>query len=240
MDTHSEKFKIRLGAFIVGGVVLFVLAVFVIGKQKNLFNPVYKLTATFFNVSGLQVGNNVRFSGINVGIVNNIKIINDSTVRVDMLIRKNVKEFIKTDSKVTIGSEGLIGDKLVTVSQGSADSAEAPAGRELASTEPVETDAIMASLQVTAGHAEVISEQLAEIMYKVNNGDGILSRLIQDSTMAVNLDATMLNLRTSTKGLSENMEAVKHNFLFKGYFNKKAKEKEKKLKEEEKKDGDKK
>ncbi|HCX99952.1 MAG TPA: MCE family protein, partial [Bacteroidales bacterium] len=83
MDTHTEKFKVRLGLFIIGGLALFVLAIFIIGKQQNLFNPVFKLSATFRNVSGLQVGNNVRFTGINVGTVDNIKIINDSTVWVD-------------------------------------------------------------------------------------------------------------------------------------------------------------
>jgi phospholipid/cholesterol/gamma-HCH transport system substrate-binding protein len=231
MDTHSEKFKIRLGAFIAGGLTLFILAVFVIGKQKNLFNPVFKLTATFHNVSGLRVGNNIRFSGINVGIVDKIAIINDSMVSVNMLIRKEVKEFIKTDCQAGIGSEGLIGDRLLTITQGSSDAPVVKEGQELSSNEPVETDAIMASLQVTAGHAEVISDQLAEIMYKVNNGNGILSRLIQDSTMAINLDATMLNLRKSTKGLDENMQAAQHNFLLKGYFKKKEKEKEKKAKD---------
>ena len=231
MDTHSEKFKIRLGAFVAGGLVLFILAVFVIGKQKNLFNPVFKLTAVFSNVSGLQVGNNIRFAGINVGIVDNIKIINDTSVKVNMLIRKNVREFIKTDCQVGIGSVGLIGDRLITITEGSSDAPVVKDGQQLVSSEPVETDAIMASLQVTASNAEVISKQLAEIMYKVNNGNGILSRLIQDSTMAVNLDATMLNLRKSTKGLDDNMQAAKHNFLFKGYFNKLEKEKEKKAKD---------
>jgi len=233
MDTHSEKFKVRLGAFVAGGLILFILAVFVIGKQKNLFNPVFKLTAVFSNVSGLQVGNNIRFAGINVGIVDNIIIINDSSVKVNMLIRKNVKQFIKTDCQVGIGSEGLIGDRLITITEGSSDAPMVKEGQELVSSEPVETDAIMASLQVTAGHAEVISQQLAEIMYKVNNGNGILSKLIQDSTMAGNLDATMLNLRKSTRGLDENMEAAKHNFLLKGYFKKQEKAKEKKLKDEE-------
>ena len=176
------------------------------------------------------MGNNIRFAGINVGIVDNIVIINDSTVRVNMLIRKNVREFIKTDCQVGIGSEGLIGDRLITITQGSSVASAVKDGEELISSEPVETDQIMASLKVTAANAEVISKQLAEVMYKVNNGDGILSRLIQDSSMAVNLDATMLNLRKSSKGLNENMEAAKHNFLFKGYFNKLEKGKQKKSK----------
>jgi len=88
MNSHTQKFKVRLGLFIAGGLALFVIAIFIIGKQKNMFNPVYKLTTTFYNVSGLQVGNNIRFSGIIVGTVDNISIINDSTVKVDMLIKK--------------------------------------------------------------------------------------------------------------------------------------------------------
>ncbi len=99
MDTHTQKFKVRLGLFIAGGLMLFVIAIFIIGKQKNLFDPVFKLTTTFYNVSGLEVGSNIRFSGINVGTVDNIKIINDSTVRVDMLILKKVQQFIKTDCR---------------------------------------------------------------------------------------------------------------------------------------------
>ncbi|MHB9143307.1 MAG: MlaD family protein, partial [Paludibacter sp.] len=129
MDTHTQKFKIRLGLFVAGGLAIFMLAVFIIGKQKNLFNPVFKLTTTFYNVGGLQVGNNVRFSGINVGVVDNIRIINDSTVKVDMLIRKDVWQFIRSDSEVSIGSEGLIGDKLLTISQGSSDAALAKEGQ---------------------------------------------------------------------------------------------------------------
>lgn len=174
METYSHKFKVRLGLFITGGLAIFFLAIFIIGKQKNLFNPVFGLTSTFYNVSGLQVGNNIRFSGINVGIVDNITIINDSTVRVDMLIRKEVNKFIKSDCEVAIGSEGLIGDRLLVISQGSSTARVVREGQKLESVEPVETDAIMASLQVTAGYAEIISQELAEIMVKLNGGKGTL------------------------------------------------------------------
>lgn len=222
MDTHTQKFKIRLGLFVAGGLALFVFAIFIIGKQKNLFNPVFELSATFHNVSGLQVGNNVRFSGINVGTVDDISILNDSTVKVKLLVKENVRRFIKTDCIVAIGSEGLIGDRLVIITQGGFDAPVVKEGQKLASTEPTETDAIMASLQVTAGNAEIISRQLAEIMIKVNSGEGTIGRLIQDTVIAENISQTILNLKTSSKGLDENMEAAKHNFLLRGYFNKKA------------------
>lgn len=239
MEQHTSKFKIRLGIFIAGGLALFVFAIFIIGRQKNLFNPVFKLTTTFYSISGLQVGNNIRFSGINVGTVDNIKIINDSTVRVDMLVKKDVQQFIKSDCEAAIGSEGIIGDRLLIISQGSNDAPMIKDGQQLPSTEPVETDAIMASLKVSAWNAEIITEQLAHIMTKINSGNGTLGRLIQDSTIAENINETIVNLKKSSKGLDENMEAAKHNFLLKGFFNKKekaaAKLKAKELREAEEK-----
>jgi phospholipid/cholesterol/gamma-HCH transport system substrate-binding protein len=253
------------------------------------------------------VGNNVRFSGITVGTVDNITIINDSTVQVDLMIKKTVQQFIKADSKAGIGSEGIIGDRVLIITQGSNEAAIAKDGQKILSKEPVETDDIIVSLQATSLSAEVITLQLAEIMTNINNGqgtlgrliqdttvaeninqiignfktssegldetievtkenvfafmkslqktvaktevasnelgeimtkinsgEGTLGRLIQDTTLATNLDVTVINLKESSVGLNENMEALKHNFLFKGYFKKKAKEEaEKKRLEDE-------
>jgi len=231
MDKHTQKFKVRLGLFISGGILLFVVAIFIIGKQQNLFNPVFKLTTTFYNVSGLQVGNNIRFSGITVGTVDNIVIINDSTVRVELLVRKNVQKFIKADSEAGIGSEGIIGDRVLIITQGSNDAPMVKDGQRIWSTEPVETDAIMKSVLETALSAEIITSQLAEIMVNINSGEGTIGRLIQDTVIAENINKTILNLRRSSRGLDENMEAVKHNFLLKGFFNRKEKAAEKKKKE---------
>jgi phospholipid/cholesterol/gamma-HCH transport system substrate-binding protein len=235
MERLTTKFKVRLGLFIAGGLMIFIVAVFIIGRQKNLFVPVYKLNTTFYNVSGLQVGNNIRFSGINVGTVDNIKIINDSTVQVDMLIQKNVQKFIKSDCQAAIGSAGLIGDRILIITQGSSDTTSAKDGQQILSKEPVEPDAIMASLQVTADNAAVVSYQLAEIMIKVNSGRGTLGRFIQDSTIAENINQTIVNLKKSSKGLDENMNAAKENFLFKGYYKRKAKAEKIKIDSAEKK-----
>jgi phospholipid/cholesterol/gamma-HCH transport system substrate-binding protein len=144
-----------------------------------------------------------------------------------MLIQKSVQKFIKKDCIATIGSSGLIGDRILMISHGSADTTSAKDGQFILSDEPVETDAIISSLRVTAENAAVISDQLAEIMFKVNNGSGTLGRLIQDSTIAENLDQTIENLKKGSKGLDENMNAAKSNFLFRGYYKRKEKEAEK-------------
>lgn len=231
METHTPAFKFRLGLFIIIGIGLFVLGIFIIGKQKNMFNPVFSLKANFNNVSGLQVGNTVRFSGINIGTVENIHIINDSTVKVEMLIKKEVQKFIKTDSRATIGSEGIIGDKVIVISQGHEAGKIITSGQLIASDEPIETDAIMRSLKITADNAAIASKDIVGIVDKINNGEGTLGRLIKDKQMAENINQTMNNLKKSSKSLDENMEAAKHNFLLRGYFKKKEKA-EAKAKEE--------
>lgn len=231
---RSQNFKVRLGLFIAAGITIFVAAIFIIGKQKNLFDPVFKLRARFENVSGLQVGSIVRFSGINVGTVDNVRIVNDSTVQVDMLVKKDVQQFIKSDSQAGIGSEGLIGDKIVVLSQGSVGAKMAADGQVIPASEPIETDAIMASLQVTADNAALATGEITEMLQNINSGKGTLGRLIKDPGMAENIDKTIVNLKNSTKGLDENMKAAKENFLLRGYFKRKAKEEAKKKKQAEK------
>src|SRR5882757_3664175 len=103
--TPSQKLKIGLFTFV--GLLVLIAAIFFIGNQKSLFSSTIKLSGTFKNVNGLQVGNNVRFAGINVGVVNDINIINDTTVQVVLTINDDVKKFIKKDAKMSIGSDGL-------------------------------------------------------------------------------------------------------------------------------------
>ncbi len=231
MDTHSSQFKVRLGLFVFGGLIIFAVGIFLIGRQRQLFDSVFKLTTTFYNVGGLQVGNNVRFSGINVGTIESIKIINDSSVEVSLIIRKDVQPFIKSDCEAIIGSEGIIGDKVLTISHGSSASTSVKDGQTIQALEPIEMDAIMQSVSVTATNIEVITDQLAAIMVRVNSGDGTLGMLIRDTTISENINQTIINLKKSTKGLDENMNAAKHNFLFKGYFDRKKREAEQKKKD---------
>lgn len=228
--------KIRLGLFIAIGLLLLMGALFFIGNQKSLFDPKFEISTHFKNVSGLRVGNAVRFSGISVGTVESIRIVNDTTVKVIMSIKSEVKPFIRKDSQVGIGSEGIIGDRILTISPGSGQFPIVKEGEVLSSWEPVETDAIMESLQITIDNAAIATDEITQILANINSGKGTLGRLIQDSKMADNFDKTMQNLQTSTDKLDQNMDAAQNNFLLKGYFNKKKKAEERAKKAQEKAD----
>jgi len=227
--TASQKIKIGLFTFV--GILVLVLFIFFLGNQKSLFNSTFDVYGKFKNVNGLQVGNNVRFAGINVGVVDNITIINDSTVRVDLTLNSSVKKFIKKDSKMSIGSDGLMGDKLVTVAPGGITSQDEVApGQELTGVPPIDADKIISKLTGIADNAGTLIQNLAQITGKVNSGKGSLGRLLNNDKMANDLDATvkqakstMANVHKTTSTLNEDLTAAQHNFLLKGFFNKKKK-----------------
>jgi len=232
MKTTASQ-KIKIGLFTFTGLLVLVLAVFLLGSKKSLFNSTFNVYGRFKNVNGLRVGNNVRFAGINVGVVDAITIVTDSSVRVDLTLNDNVKKFVKTDSKMSIGSDGLMGDKLIVVAPGGADGAqEVQNGAQLATVNPMDVDKIISKLTGIADNAGTLIQNLSDITGKVNGGKGSLGRLLNDDKMAKDLDATvkqakttMANVHTTTSTLNEDLTAAQHNFLLKGYFNKKNKAK---------------
>jgi len=221
----------KLGMFVTIGLLLFIMAVYFIGKQQNLFGSTFHITSQFKTVSGLEVGNNVRFSGINVGTVEQIQLKNDSTVVVVLVMKEDVREFIKTDATASIGSDGLMGDKVLTITPGAKSNKIIEDNGHIASVDGIEMYDIMKSVKKSVDNIGVISDEIAIFSHSMNNGNGALARLVKDDKMANSVSNTLSNLETGTKGFSENMEAAKSNFLFRGYFKKK--EKEKKEKQEE-------
>lgn len=230
MDKQSG-YTWKLGMFVTIGLLLFIMAIYFIGKQKNLFGSTFNITSQFKTVSGLEVGNNVRFSGINIGTVEEIRLINDSSVVVSMVIKDDVREFIKTDARASIGSDGLMGDKVLTISPGAKSQKVIENGGAIASINGIEMQDLMKSVKKSVDNAAVITDELAIFSHSMNNGNGALARLVRDDKMANSVSNTLNNLESGTKGFSENMEAAKSNFLLKGYFKKKEKAKEKKQEE---------
>jgi phospholipid/cholesterol/gamma-HCH transport system substrate-binding protein len=224
----------KLLMFVTIGLVLFIGTIYFVGKQKNLFGSTFTLKSQFKTVTGLKVGNNVRFSGINVGTVSEILLLTDSAVVVKLVIKEDVRRFIKTDAKASIGSDGLMGDKVLTIAPGTKSNSSVKDNATIASIKAIEIEDIMKGVKTTVDNAAVITDQLAEFSYKINNGKGTLSKLLMDEKMGQKLNTTLSNLESGTKGFSENMDAAKHNFLLKGYFNKKEKAAAKKQEEAQK------
>jgi phospholipid/cholesterol/gamma-HCH transport system substrate-binding protein len=222
--------KLKTGIFVIAALGVLAITIYLIGRQKSLFTNTFAVYANFKNVSGLQVGNFVRFAGINVGTVQDITIKNDTTVRVNLLLQTRVKPYIKSDSKVSIASDGLMGDKLIQIAPGSDSSTPLKDG-QLTAVNPMDMDRLMNKLAIIADNAQVITNNLGEITGKINGGKGSLGKLLNSDDFERNINATVQSANTTVQnigkaaaGASDNMEAAKHSILFRGYFKKKEKQ----------------
>lgn len=202
--------KILLGFFIVLGAALFIIAIFVIGSKEDLFTKTFTLNSEFETVSGLTAGNSVRFAGINIGTVKEIKIQGINKVLVEMTIQSNVQRFIKKDSEVSIGSEGLVGNKIVTISSGTATTPSVTNGDYLRSIKPVDIGDILDNLNESTKEASKISKELNDIVIKVNTGEGTLGQLVNNADLYNSLDSTMRSFAGYTRTINQLLFKTSH------------------------------
>jgi phospholipid/cholesterol/gamma-HCH transport system substrate-binding protein len=194
----NTNYTWKLGLFIILGLTLFIITIYFIGKNQNLFGSTFRLKTTFKNVSGLNVGNNVRFSGIIVGTVKEIEFVSDSLVVVNMVIQDEVQKYIKKDAIASIGSDGLMGDKVLTIMPGRASTVKVEDQDVILSTQAVELEDLMKGLSKSVVYAEIITKELSEFSYKINKGKGALSKVLTDEDFANSLQSTINNLKTSS------------------------------------------
>ena len=200
--------KIRLGLFVILGLVIFILAVYFIGNKRQMFGKTEHLTAIFTNVSGLQLGNNVRYSGINVGTVQNITMINDTTVNVDMIIDKSIFKHIKKNAVASIGSDGLVGSMIINIIPGKGIAQLVEPNDIIQSINRVRTDDMLSTLNTTNENAALLTADLLKITKEITQGKGTIGLLVNDTIMANDLKQTMRYLKITSKGTSESIEKL--------------------------------
>ncbi len=219
--------KITLGVFVIAGILLFISSIYFVGQKQHMFSTTFRLRSSFKDVSGLQVGNNVRFSGINFGTIESITLISDTSARVDMMLDEGVRKFIHKGATASIGSEGLMGNKIVIVTPGPPGGKEVQNNDVLESSNPINMDDIFKKLKVTADNAASITTNLSDIMENIHSGKGTVGKLFMDTSFADNMNQTLINLRQGTGGFKQNMDAAKHSFLLRGFLKDKKKDKDK-------------
>ena len=237
-----------LGAFVFAALVLFFVAIFLIGDRQFSFSRTYRLHALFAQVSGLENGAPVRIGGVRVGSVKEIRLPEKpgEQVRVSMELEDSTRKITKLDSVALIDTEGLLGNKFVSVTFGSVSSPTVREGDTITSQPPMElsdltkkingiadqtkdvlvsVNGIMHSAQGSVDNIDAITGNLKTVSQKINQGDGTLGALVNDkqvyqslNSATVDIRETMSAARVGVVSFQENMEALKHNFLLRGYF----------------------
>ncbi len=329
MENATSK-KISVGIFIIVGTILLITALYSVGKRQHLFSSNIQLKAIFTDVSGLQVGNNVRYSGVDVGTVGKIQMTAEGKITVEMSVDEKAAKFIKKNAVASIASDGLVGSMVVNLVPGEKKiSKMVVSGDYIQVRTKVTIDEIMATFSKTNESAVLITADLAKITHKIvegkgslgailsdtllendlryavsgmkrtaegasdavakvnaiiskinydesaaavllsdpksrakiqnvfsnleksskdinkisqslddyvfeiKSGKGSLNYITKDETLVKNIDSTIISVKGAAEKLNENMEALKHNFLFRGYFRKAEHKQEKDLKKKE-------
>jgi phospholipid/cholesterol/gamma-HCH transport system substrate-binding protein len=191
---------IRLGAFISLGIAVLILGIYFIGERQQLFRKTFRVSGIFRDVGGLQEGNNVRFSGINVGTVDNIAIVSDTSVKVEILISESTRKFIKKDAVASIGSEGLMGNKTLTINPGTGGKMEIENNDTVGTVQPINMDDILTSLKTTIDNTSRITSDLSRITGTIQSGKGTIGRLLMNQSDAQRIDSILVNLEEGSAG----------------------------------------
>lgn len=199
----KQKKALQLGIFIAAAIILFVVAVYLIGSQGNLFSSTTELHSSFKDIRGLTVGNNVRFAGINVGTVNDIKIVSDTSVIVTMSVRDKYTQFIFKDSRVEIGQEGLMGGKIVLISSGNPESGRVKQHDYLLVKEGIDIQGMITQAQLMLEEATGTISNLRSVTAKIDSGNGDFAKLINDDILTSQLNAATSKISSSLNNIDQ-------------------------------------
>lgn len=186
--------NVKLGVFVFTGTLFFIVLLYFIGSKRNLFSSTLRVSAKFYNADGLMSGNSVRFAGINIGTVESVEIINDSTILVQMVIQNKATQHIKKNSIASIGTDGLMGNKLVNISSVNKTAGTIEEGDELTTLKAVSASDMMRTLSITNENIKAITEDLKEISSKLNKSNSLWS-FLSDTTITDDLQQTIVSIR---------------------------------------------
>ncbi|GAA4296216.1 hypothetical protein GCM10023163_15960 [Aestuariibaculum suncheonense] len=173
-----------------------------------MFVKTFTISANFTNVNGLMQGNNVRYSGINIGTVKTIFMINDSTINVNMAIDEKMVQHIKKDAIATIGTDGLVGNMIVNIIPGKGDADMISSGDVIETYTKIGTSEMLNTLNVTNENAALLTVKLLNIANDISSSKGTLGMLINDTLVASNLKQTVNELRIMSLEANNSMKAL--------------------------------
>ncbi len=189
--------KVKLGIFVLTGTILLIVSLYLIGTKQNIFNKTLSIYVRFNNVNGLIAGNNVRFAGITIGTINEVTIESDTAVLVEMVIREDAMRYIRKKSIAEIGSDGLMGNKLINVSTLDANSPFVVENDTISSQGSVATDEMMRTLNTTNNNVLDITHDLKTITKRITESKPLWD-LLSDSVPYVNFRRTLLSIENAS------------------------------------------
>jgi phospholipid/cholesterol/gamma-HCH transport system substrate-binding protein len=203
--------KIKLGIMVISGVLLFTLAVYLIGDRQSLFQKNFEISSVFKSVRGLRLGDNVRYLGIEAGNVKSIEMINDTSIRIIMKLNRNTMKYIKKNAVAKITTDGLVGDMVVNIEPGIGKSERIEDNDEIKAFDPIGTAEMLSTLSETNENAAMLTAGILQIINAINEGKGTLGMLVNDAETANGIRQIIKNVKETTRrsaAFMKNLQSV--------------------------------
>jgi phospholipid/cholesterol/gamma-HCH transport system substrate-binding protein len=199
MQVTDKRRQITVGIFVFIGLAIFIIGIFTLGGQKKAFTKSIALSILFDDIQGLKAGNNVWFSGVKIGTIKKIQFYGTSQVQVVISIDEEAHKYIHKDATASIGSDGLIGAKIIVLTGGSEKLPFIEDGDQLRVSTTLSTDEIMKTFQVNNKNLVDITNDFKTLSKNLVEGKGAAGALLADEQIATNFKAIVANLKTTTQ-----------------------------------------
>jgi phospholipid/cholesterol/gamma-HCH transport system substrate-binding protein len=169
-DGRRLVLQMRIGAFILIGLVVFLAIIYLLGAQARYFERKYALTAEFTEVGGLIEGATVRLAGVQIGRVTKVELPPEpgGKVQVTLTLARRFADRVRRNSEARIVTQGLLGDKLVEITIGSADAPPLKSGDTIATRHPFEMQEMLSAGAETLAQVNQLAVTLRKTMDRVD------------------------------------------------------------------------
>jgi phospholipid/cholesterol/gamma-HCH transport system substrate-binding protein len=198
MNESSNKRFVIVGIFVFIGLLFLGAGILIIGDLHRTFEKKIEIVSLFDDVGGLQRGNNIWLSGVKVGTVSDMAFYGKSQVEVSMQIDINAQKYIPKDSKVKISNDGFIGNKILVIYGGTANSEEIQEGDTLLVEKTFTSEDVINTLQENNKNLLAITNDLKILSKKLADGQGTIGKLLNDDSVYANINAATVSLQRAT------------------------------------------
>ena len=198
MKKSPNKRAVIVGLFIFVGLLLLVVCVLIIGNLHETFKKKTEIVTLFDDVGGLQVGNNIWFSGVKIGTVSSLKFYADRKVKVMMKVEDKAVPYIHQDAFVKLSTDGLIGNKILVIYGGTSKRPQISEGDTLRVEKAFSSDEMINTLQANNKNLLEITNDFKIISHKIASGEGTVGKLIGDNSLYSHLDSATLSLQNAS------------------------------------------
>ena len=198
MDESQKKRNVIVGIFVFIGLLFLLAGILMVGNLRDTFNRKMELISRFDDVNGLQQGNNIWYSGVKIGTVSDLRFYGKSQIEVTLNIKTSTRKYIRKDAKVKIGSDGLIGNKILIIYGGTDQFPMVEKGDTLAVEKTFSSDDVLNTLQSNNKNILDITNDIKLITKKLTTGEGTIGKLLQDSSVYTNVNTVLISLQAAS------------------------------------------